>query len=162
MPAVYICSRLEHFFKVGRRKYFSFQNALGYPWHRKFLQRWRCNSGWKDWLLVLKLVNRTWVVSSRTAIIRFVWRLKRCWRRRGRRCRLKENNFKKGHFRNSGCTPGRVARPILRLLNLQLQRQRCGRLERFSTKKKCFCFHNELGYSWRCKKLQRWRCKSKS
>jgi hypothetical protein len=30
--------------------------------------------------------------------------------------------------------------PILRLLNLQLQRQRCSRLERFSKKNKIFLF----------------------
>jgi hypothetical protein len=53
--------------------------------------------------------------------------------------------------------------PILRLLNLQEQRQRCSRLERFlKVEKNIFCFQNELGYPWRCKNFQRWRCKSKS
>jgi hypothetical protein len=28
----------------SRSKYFFFQNALGYLWRCKFLQRWRCNS----------------------------------------------------------------------------------------------------------------------
>jgi hypothetical protein len=35
------------------------------------------------------------------------------------------------HFRDPGMDPGNQE-PILRLLNLQLQRQRCSRLERFS------------------------------
>jgi hypothetical protein len=52
--------------------------------------------------------------------------------------------------------------PILRLLNLQLQRQRCSRLQRFQSRRKCFCSQNALGYSWRRKFLQRWRCNSKS
>jgi hypothetical protein len=34
-------SRLERF---HGKKYFYFQNALGYSWRWKFLQRWRCNS----------------------------------------------------------------------------------------------------------------------
>jgi hypothetical protein len=28
----------------NRRKYFCFQNAIGYSWRCKILQRWRCNS----------------------------------------------------------------------------------------------------------------------
>jgi hypothetical protein len=41
--------------------------------------------------------------------------------------------------------------PTLRLLNLQLQRQRCGRLDRFFICwRKYFYFQNTLGYSWRC------------
>jgi hypothetical protein len=28
----------------SRKNTFCFQNALGYPWHCKNLQRWRCNS----------------------------------------------------------------------------------------------------------------------
>jgi hypothetical protein len=28
----------------SRKQYFCFQSALGYPWHCKNLQRWRCNS----------------------------------------------------------------------------------------------------------------------
>jgi hypothetical protein len=31
-------------FFQNRIKYFSFQNALGYPWSCKNLQRWRCKS----------------------------------------------------------------------------------------------------------------------
>jgi hypothetical protein len=45
--------------------------------------------------------------------------------------------------------------PILRLRNLQLQRQLCNRLVRFLGKIKHFSFQNALGYSWRCKKLPR-------
>jgi hypothetical protein len=44
--------------------------------------------------------------------------------------------------------------PILRLLNLQLHRQRCKRLERSQSKRKYFCFQNALGYPWRCTILQ--------
>jgi hypothetical protein len=36
------------------------------------------------------------------------------------------------------------------------------RLERFSKQKKIFLFQNAIGYSWRCKFLQRWRRNSKS
>jgi hypothetical protein len=36
------------------------------------------------------------------------------------------------------------------------------RLERFSKWNQIFFFRNKLGYPWRCKKLQRWGCKSKS
>jgi hypothetical protein len=39
--------------------------------------------------------------------------------------------------------------PILRLLNLQLQRKYCSMPERFSKKKKHFCFQKALGYLWR-------------
>jgi uncharacterized membrane protein YesL len=40
-----------------------------------------------------------------------------------------------------------IQEPIVRLLNLQLQRQRCGRLERFfQIWKQMFCFQNALGY----------------
>jgi hypothetical protein len=44
------------------------------------------------------------------------------------------------------------ARPILRLLNLKLQRQRyIGRLERsFKVQENIFADKNERGYSWRC------------
>jgi hypothetical protein len=45
---------------------------------------------------------------------------------------------------------------ILRLLNLQLQRQRRSRLERFLK------VEGSAGYSWRCKFLKRWLCKSHS
>jgi hypothetical protein len=31
--------------KVNQSGYFCFQNAQGYAWPCKFLQRWRCNSG---------------------------------------------------------------------------------------------------------------------
>jgi hypothetical protein len=50
--------------------------------------------------------------------------------------------------------------PILRLPNLQLQHQRCRRLKCFYSTIK-ISFQNVLGYPWRCKNLQRWRCKSK-
>jgi hypothetical protein len=50
----------------------------------------------------------------------------------------------------------------LGIYNLQLQRQRCSSLEHFSKFKKIFLLHNTLGYSWRCKFLQLWRCNSKS
>jgi hypothetical protein len=53
-----------------------------------------------------------------------------------------------------------TADPILRLLNLQLQRHRCSRIHRSR-----FQSRGEkiigLGYSWRCIFLQRWRCKSR-
>jgi hypothetical protein len=52
--------------------------------------------------------------------------------------------------------------PILRLSSLQLQRQRCGRLECFFTGEENISFLNALGYSWRCEFLQRWRCNSRS
>jgi hypothetical protein len=39
----------------------------------------------------------------------------------------------------------------LQLRNLQLQRQRCNGLERFSRQKKKKCFQSALGYSWRCR-----------
>jgi hypothetical protein len=48
--------------------------------------------------------------------------------------------------------------PILRLFNLQLQR--CSRLELFfKVDNQYYCSKNVLGYSWRCKLLQRWRSK---
>jgi hypothetical protein len=34
----------QSFFDICIRSCFWFQNALGYPWCCKFLQRWRCNS----------------------------------------------------------------------------------------------------------------------
>jgi hypothetical protein len=56
--------------------------------------------------------------------------------------------------------------PILRLLNLQPQRQRCNKLEGFF-KVEEHTFQNILGYSKFCifvffKFLQRWRCNSRS
>jgi hypothetical protein len=54
---------------------------------------------------------------------------------------------------------------ILLLLILQIQRHRCSRLQRFvKICRKCFCFQTQsaLGYSWRCKFLQRGRCNSRS
>jgi hypothetical protein len=51
---------------------------------------------------------------------------------------------------------------VLRILNLQLRRRRCGRLQRFQSRIKYICFQNEVGCPRRCKNLQRWRCKSKS
>jgi hypothetical protein len=40
------CTYIVHknYFYQCRRKYFCFQNALGYSWRCTFLQRWRCNS----------------------------------------------------------------------------------------------------------------------
>jgi hypothetical protein len=51
---------------------------------------------------------------------------------------------------------------IVRLLNLQLQRQRqrCGR-ERFFNVAEFFSKRTRL-LSWHCKFLQRWRCNSRS
>jgi hypothetical protein len=44
--------------------------------------------------------------------------------------------------------------PIQWLLNLQLQRHRYNRLERFcKCRRKYFCFQNNIGYSRRCKFL---------
>jgi hypothetical protein len=51
--------------------------------------------------------------------------------------------------------------PILRLLNLQLQRQNC-RSVFFKVEDNIFCFQNALGFLWSCKFLQRWRCNSRS
>jgi hypothetical protein len=61
-------------------------------------------------------------------------------------------------------TFGRVTRAqSIRLWNLQLQRQRCIRLEHIFTKdKNHFCLQKALGYSWRYRFLQRWRCHSRS
>jgi hypothetical protein len=68
-----------------------------------------------------------------------------------------------GHFVN--CIPWWdsqvVLEPILRLLNLQLQRQRCSRLEWF-LKVEQNNFQTALGYSLSCKFFQRWRCNSRS
>jgi hypothetical protein len=49
--------------------------------------------------------------------------------------------------------------PIVRILNLQLQRQRCGSLERFYIGERKFYSKSALTYQLRCKHLQRWRCK---
>jgi hypothetical protein len=38
------CRRLERFLKVEEIIIFLLQNALGYSWRYKFLQRWGCNS----------------------------------------------------------------------------------------------------------------------
>jgi hypothetical protein len=43
---------------------------------------------------------------------------------------------------------------------IQLQRQRCNRLECLKSSGKYFGFQNALGYSWRCEFLQHWRCNS--
>jgi hypothetical protein len=53
---------LGHFFEVGRRKYFSFQNALGDSWHCKFLQHWRCKSQEQSYvrLFNLQLQRQRW------------------------------------------------------------------------------------------------------
>jgi hypothetical protein len=48
----------------GRIKYCCFQNALGYPWCCKNLQRWRCKSRTKDWLLVM-----FWAILSPTYLV---------------------------------------------------------------------------------------------
>jgi hypothetical protein len=53
-----------------------------------------------------------------------------------------------------------ILEPILRLLNLQLRRERCSRLERFSTGEKIY--KNALCYLLRCKFLQLWCCNSRS
>jgi hypothetical protein len=72
-----------------------------------------------------------------------------------------------GHFVNRcdsisrPISPQVVLEPILRLLNLQLQRQRCSRLERFF-KVEQNNFQIALGYSLSCKFFQRWRCNSRS
>jgi hypothetical protein len=55
-----------------------------------------------------------------------------------------------------------VQEPILRLLNLQLLRQRCSRLQRFSKKKKMFFVSKRARLPGRCKNLQRWHCNSRS
>jgi hypothetical protein len=59
------------------------------------------------------------------------------------------------------CFENRSLEPIQRFLILQLQRQRCSRLERFYIGKNVYS-KNALGYWLRCKFLQRSRCKSKS
>jgi hypothetical protein len=52
--------------------------------------------------------------------------------------------------------------PTVRLQESQPQRQRCSRLERFlKGGENIFVFKwHYIGYSWRCKLLQRWRCNS--
>jgi hypothetical protein len=56
-----------------------------------------------------------------------------------------------------------VLDPILRFWNLQLQHQRCSNLERFfKVEWNVFVFKTPLGYSWRCKLLQCWRCNFRS
>jgi hypothetical protein len=67
---------------------------------------------------------------------------------------VKSSRLNLQHFRSQG--------PILQLQNLQLQRQRCSRLERFFKVEENNCFQNAPGYPWRCKILQRWRCNSRS
>jgi hypothetical protein len=53
--------------------------------------------------------------------------------------------------------------PILRLLNLQLQRQHCSRLDRFLKFRKIIVIlTSALSYLLRCKILQRWGCNSRS
>jgi hypothetical protein len=52
--------------------------------------------------------------------------------------------------------------PILRLLNLQLQRQRCSRPESFPKENKNNFIFKTHKATWRCKILQRWGCKSRS
>jgi hypothetical protein len=52
--------------------------------------------------------------------------------------------------------------PILRLLNSQLQRQRCSRLERFYIRANNFSIKNAPCYFLRYKFLQRWSCNSRS
>jgi hypothetical protein len=51
-----------------------------------------------------------------------------------------------------------------RILHLQLQRQRCSRLERFFKVEENLLFFKThyVGYSWRCKFLPRWRCNFRS
>jgi hypothetical protein len=44
-----------------------------------------------------------------------------------------------------------------------IQRRRCIRLERFfRVEESIFCYQDALGYSWRCKFSQRWRCNLRS
>jgi hypothetical protein len=65
---------------------------------------------------------------------------------------LEENNLV--------CQPILTLEPIIRLFNLQLQRQRCSKLERFYIGENKFCSKNALCYLLRCKFLQRWHCNS--
>jgi hypothetical protein len=73
--------------------------------------------------------------------------------------------LRRGHFRDYVCKVSR-ANPVcliwtyqfwnLWLPNLKLQRQNV-----IHKIKYFFCFQNTIGYSWRCKFLQCWRCNSR-